>query len=176
MSELYDRIVNNRGSFERLIARIPGFRGYQDKQARRKADELLREHLAREIDARLGRLVRIEKLILDNLGMEYMPRTRDVKGKIQLFHDRVATAAPGYSGMWAQMKIGAEELERIYSFDEAQIVSVEKISIALDKLEQAALARSGVEEAIYELDTVASEALEAFSLRDEVLTQLGRDI
>ena len=46
MSDLYDQIVSQRGQFERLIARIPGFRGYVDKGARRTADRMLRDQIA----------------------------------------------------------------------------------------------------------------------------------
>lgn len=176
MSELYDKIVNQRGSLEKLIARIPGFRGYQDKQARRTADTQLREYIASQVQQRIDRLVRLEKIILDNVGMMHMSRTRDVKGQLQLYHDRVATAAPGYSGMWAQMKIGAEELELIYAFDEAQMRYVDLIDMALEQLEQAALNREGLEEAILNLDDAVREANDAFKLRDDLLTGFSQSI
>lgn len=176
MSNLYDRIVNNRGSFEQLVARIPGFKGYQDKQARREADQQLRKHIADRVEKQVQRLVRLENLILDKLGMSYMTRTREAKGKIQMFHDKVNSATPGYSGMWAQMKIGSEELETIYKFDEEQINNVEKIDTALDKLESAVMQGEGVEEAIYSLDTVAQEAIDAFDMRDDVLTRFAENL
>lgn len=176
MSSLYDQIVSNRGSLEKLVARIPGFRGYQDKQARRTADRMLRDYIAGQLDDRLRRLVRIEKLILDNMGMSFMPRTRNAKGKLQLYRDKIATAAPKYDGMWAQMKIESEQLAEIYSFDEAQIVYVEKIDLALEKLQEAVLEKEGVEAAIFELDNLASEAIDAFALRDDVLTRFADQV
>jgi len=168
--------MSNKGSFERLIARIPGFKGYQEKQARRNADSMLREHIARELDERLRRFVRIEKLILETMGLSYMTRSRDVKGKVQLYRDKITAAMPGYDGMWAQMKIEEEELEQIYAFDEAQIMYVDKIDVVLDTIEQAALQKEGLEEALYELDTVASEAIDAFDMRADILTNFGKTI
>lgn len=176
MSSLYDQIVSNRGSLERLVARIPGFRGYQDKQARRTADRMLRDYIVGQLDERLRRLVRIEKLILDNLGMSFMPRTRDAKGKLQLYRDKIATAAPKYDGMWAQMKIEGEQLAEIYSFDEAQILYVEKIDLALEQLQEAVLEKEGVEAAIFELDGLVNEAIDAFALRDDVLTRFADQV
>ncbi|TVR19037.1 MAG: hypothetical protein EA396_13640 [Anaerolineaceae bacterium] len=176
MSNLYDQIVSNRGSLERLVARIPGFRGYQDKQARRTADRMLRDYIVGQLDERLRRLVRIEKLILDNLGMSFMPRTRDAKGKLQLYRDKIATAAPKYDGMWAQMKIEGEQLAEIYSFDEAQILYVEKIDLALEQLQEAVLEKEGVEAAIFELDGLVNEAIDAFALRDDVLTRFADQV
>ena len=55
MSELYDQIVSQRGSMQRLLARIPGFRGYQDKAERRNADMMLRDHIAGELAKRVKR-------------------------------------------------------------------------------------------------------------------------
>ena len=174
MSELYDQIVQQRGSLERLVARLPGFRGYQDKQARRTADTMLRDYIAEQIKQRIQRLVSIEKIILDKLGMSLMPKTRDVKGKTQLYHDKVATQAPGYSGMWSQMKIGDEELEKIYSFDEAQIRYMDQMDEKLEGLELAAKSGEGIEDAIYALDAVVSEAITALALRDDVLVKLSK--
>lgn len=176
MSDLYEKIIGQRGSFENLIARIPGFKGYQDKQARRTADRMLRDYIAGELDKRVQRLVRLEKLILDVLGMSYMPRTRSAKSKMQLYRDKIATRAPGYDGMWAQMKIEAEELERIYAFDEAHIGYADKFDMALDTLELAIKNRENVEQAIWDLETVATEAIDAYSLRDEVLTNLSKTV
>lgn len=173
MSDLYNKIVNSRGSFENLVARIPGFKGYQEKQARRTADRLLRDYIAGLVDERVRRLVRIEKLILDNGGLSYMSKTRDVKGQLQLYRDKIATAAPKYDGMWAQMKIGSDELDKIYSFDEAQITYVDRIDVELDNLQNSVTSKEGIDNAIFEFGIVLNEAIEAFNLRDDVLTELG---
>lgn len=176
MTDLYNKIVNSRGNFENLVARIPGFKGYQEKQARRTADRLLRDYIAGQIDERLRRLVRIEKLLLDNGGLSYMSKTRDIKGTLQLYHDKIATAAPKYDGMWAQMKIGSEELERIYRFDEAQIAYVDRIDGELDNLQNAITSKQDIDSAIFEFEGVLNEAIEAFNLRDDVFTELGNFI
>ncbi|MEQ8677845.1 MAG: hypothetical protein RLP44_11650 [Aggregatilineales bacterium] len=173
MSSLYDRIVSQRGSLERLVARIPGFKGYQDKQARRTADRMIREHITGILAQKITKLIDIEKIILSSAGIAYMSKTRDVKSKLQLYHDKVATAAPKYDGMWAQMKIESEDLEKIYSFDEAQMHYVDNIDASLDKLRQAALTNTDLDAAIFETSGVVTEALEAFDLRDNVLTELG---
>jgi len=170
MSKLYDDIVSQRGSFERLVAKIPGFKGYHEKNARRTADDMLRDHIATQISLRVNEFERVEKLILNNMGMSYMTRTRDVKGKIRMFHDKIKTATPGYSGMWAQMKIGAEELDEIYAFDEAMLRYLDQLDVVIDALKEAALKKEGVDAGIVAIDDVVSEAIEAYTLRDDVLT------
>jgi len=107
------------------------------------------------------------------MGMSYMTRTRDVKGKIRTFHDKIKTTTPGYSGMWAQMKIGAAELDEIYAFDEAMLRYLDQIDATVGDLKEATLKKEGVDAAIVAIDDVVSEAIAAYALRDDVLTGLS---
>ena len=158
------------------MARIPGFSGYLDNKVRRAADRLVRDHIADELTTRIGRLVEIEKVILDKGGLNLMTRTSSAKLKLQLFRDKVKTAAPGYSGLFEQIKITAADLDKIYSFDEALIRYADQFDGTLDSLAKAVNEQSGIENAITELDRVTVEAIDAFSLRDDVLTNLSKSV
>ncbi len=176
MSELYDRITSQPGSLERLIKRIPGFTGYLDKKARRTADRLLRDHIADELTRRINRLAEIEKTILDNGGLSYMSKTSSAKTKLQHFRDLMKTAAPGYSGIMEAIKIGPDEMDKLYSFDEALIAYADKFDGALNTLAKAATDKTGINEAIAALDALTIEANDAFTLRDDVLTNLSKSV
>jgi hypothetical protein len=178
MSELYDRIVSRRGRLEELIARIPGFKGYQEKQARRTADRMLRDYLSEQIDRRINRFVRLEKEAVDKIGLGFSIKMRDAKTRLQTYHDKIATAAPKYDGMWAQMKIDAADLDKIYSFDESQIRYVDQFDVAIGEVEEAidAADKDALTDAVERLHSLASEAIDAFALRDEVLTGLSKTL
>jgi hypothetical protein len=176
MSELYDQIVSQRGSFENLLARIPGFRGYIDKAARRTADRMLRDHVASQLTQRISRLTQIENKLLDSNGLNLMSETANVKMKMQTFRDRVKSAAPGYSGFAEAVKVGSEELERIYSFDEALIRYADRFDEALNVLDQSVSKNEGIEAALAELGGLTNEANEAFSLREDVLTNISKSL
>jgi len=176
MSELYDRITSQPGSLERLIKRIPGFAGYLDKKARRTADRILRDHIADEMSKRVQRLTEIEKTLLDNGGLSYMSKTSSAKTKLQHFRDLVKTAAPGYSGIMEAIKIGPDEMEKLYSFDEALIAYADKFDGALNTLAKAAAGKTGINEAIAALDALTIEATDAYSLRDDVFTNLSKSV
>ena len=176
MSDLYDDIVSQRGTVQGLLARIPGFRGYQDKADRRTADTMLRNHIAGELAKRVNRFATIEKAIIEDGGLSYMSKSRDAKSKLQLYLDRLKAAAPGYSGFFAAVKIDTEELERLYSFDEAQIRYVDKFDDALATLDQNVKAKEGIDTAIAAIDSLAAEANEAFALREDVLTNLNKSL
>lgn len=174
MSDLYEQIVGQRGSIENLIARIPGFRGYQDKGARRTADRLVREYITGQLASRIGRLTDIELRILDSGGIGQMSETRSVKDRLQIYHDRVAAAAPGYAGLMDAIKVDDEALERLYAFDEAQVRYLEHLDPALAALEQAVQDGGDISAALREVDVIAREANDAFRLREDVLTNLDK--
>jgi hypothetical protein len=176
MSDLYDQIVSQRGSFERLVARIPGFRGYVDKAARRTADRMLRDYVAEQLTQRIARFTQISRKLLDKGGLTGMGRTQDVQTKLQTYRDRVKAAAPGYSGFAESVKVGAEELERVYSFDEALIRYLDKFDEALNAYDQSIASDEGVDAALDSLSALATEATEAFSLREDVLTNISKSL
>jgi hypothetical protein len=174
-SELYEQIVSQRGSLENLIAKIPGFKGYHEKQARRTADRLLRDRLASEIDTHITRFGRIQNELLDGgKGLKYMTRAREVKSKMQAYHDVIATAAPKYSAMFAEVKVTEETLDRIYAFDEAQFRFLTQFEKALDELQATADSDEGIEGALEKVYNVAATAIDAFGLRDNEILSIGK--
>lgn len=176
MSDLYNQIVNQRGSFQNLLQRIPGLRGYNDRADRRTADSMLREYLASEVKRRIDRFASAEKKLLEAGGLAMMTKTRSAKNKLQIYHDQLKAAAPGYSGFFAAIKIEATELELLYTFDEAQIRYVDRIDAAVADFDQAVTANEGIAEKIDAVEAVADEAREAFSLRENVLTNLDKSL
>jgi hypothetical protein len=178
-SDLYNKIVEQRGSFERLVAKIPGFRGYHEKNARRKADSMLRRYLGEEFEKQHKRYTRLEnKLLANGRGLKYMGRSRQVKMKMREYIDRIKTAAPKYSAMFATIKIGNDELDRIYAFDELQIRYQVSFEDALDHLEKAIAEgeEDTIMSALDDVENVANEANEAFMMRDDVILQLGSSL
>ncbi len=172
MEDLYKRIRNQRGALAKLGESIPGYRGYQDAQARREADKLLRDHLVRQFDEQLQRIPPIEKQLLNQGGIEWMDDTASLKTLMQTFIEKIRTAARGYAGLFGQLKVDGDALERLYAFDATMLDYVDEFQAKVDALEQAAAEGEGLRQAINELDALTREATQAFSLRSEVLTGL----
>jgi hypothetical protein len=171
-TDLYSKIVRERGSLEKLGTRLPGFRGYVEMSARRQADRMMRDHVAAQLRQQLNRLVNIEKMLLDAGGLSYMSKTRSAKTKFQTFIDRIASDSAGYSGFFDAVKIREDDLAVVYSFDAALLDYVTKFSAALDALEGAAAGNEGVDEKIRALDALTIEANQAYGLRENVLMDI----
>ncbi len=175
-SELYEKIVSQRGGLESLVARIPGFKGYHEKNARRQADTMLRNYIAERIDAIIRDFTRVESMILDDgRGLSHMSKTREVKSRLQSYRDRVATANPKYSGMFEAVKIGNEELDRIYAFDEAQLQYVEELNVNVGILQSTVAKGEDFKAALDAVLSSVDTAIDVFSLRDDQILQLGSD-
>jgi hypothetical protein len=175
--DLYDRIVSQRGRWANLLTKIPGLgdniESYFDMSARRDADRIIREHIAGQLREQIARVAQAENTILDSGGLAYMGKTRSAKSKLQTLTDRINTAAPGFA-FSGPLKIGQAELERIYAFDEAMLRYVDQVREKVDALQSAAAANEGIDEALKAFESVVMEADSAFSLRKNVLSNLGQ--
>jgi len=174
--DLYNRIVEQRGSFANLLTRIPllgdNVEGYFDMSAQRDADRIVRDHIAGLLKQQINRFAGAENTILDNGGLKLMSKTRSVKQMLQTLTDRIGTAAPGYAFSGA-LKVGHDELADIYAFDEAMLRYADQIGAGVDGLIAAANANEGIDESLTDLRGIIIEADEAFSLRKSVINDLA---
>src|SRR5450631_1326057 len=105
MTDLYQKIVAQRSSFENLMAQVPGYRGYKEASDRRAADRMIREHIVALLKTQYTHLVEVEKKILTAGGLSQASLTHSAKLSLQNFIDRVNTAMPGYSGFYDAKKV-----------------------------------------------------------------------
>ncbi len=173
MTDLYQKIVSQRSGLERIVARIPGFRGYKEMTARREADRMIREHIVGLLKEQMQRFIAAEKQMLSKGGLSAATKTREAKTQFQIFIDRVNTAAPGYAGFYAAQKVGSEELEKLYAFDAALVEYVDHFRTAIEAFDAAARSGEGMETAISNLEMIATEANAAFNMRDNVVTEIS---
>ena len=117
MSNGYEEARGQRNWLEKLGDKIPGYRGFQDRELRRDVDRTLREHLSAE----LGRLKTVLRdrsrawvdagRIAALNGFDRLDRQLDGLSQAIRFSDY------GASGLFDPVKIGEAELQRLYEFD-----------------------------------------------------------
>ncbi len=170
MADFYQKITESQGSVEDLIRKIPGFSGYFEKQDRRAADRLLREHLARAFEDQLAEFTRLQKELIDKTGLTYMERVQGIDTKLRTFIDRIQSAAQGYAGLFDAVKVKEDALARIYAFDNALLGYEQQLETGLASLEFAVLGDEGnVENVLRQLDSVVTEANNTFKRRVEAM-------
>jgi hypothetical protein len=172
VTDLYRKIIADRSGLEKIVARIPGFRGYKEMSARREADRMIREHVVQALKEQMQRLVAIEKKAMSGGNLSFVGKSKSAKTNYQTFIDRVQTAAPGYSGFYSANKVGSEELERVYAFDAALIKYADEMRGILDALDHALTQKEKVDETLTALESLVIDANAAFGMRDNVVTEI----
>jgi len=173
MTDLYEQIKGDRGTIESFLGKIPGYKGYKEKEMRREADKLLREALARRLEEQWRRLPDIQKQFLSSGQIQWLDDIEGVTMKLQTFIDRLKTASYGYAGFFDAVRVKEDELDQLYNFDMALDASVDEIAATVDTLSTAAMSKEGVAEAISAFNNAATQANEAFKRRVDVITGTG---
>lgn len=127
MTDGYDQARAQRNWLERLGEKIPGYRGFQDRELRRDVDRQLREHLASEL-GRLKAALRDHARAYTDAGkigalsaFDRLDRQVDGLSQAIRFSDYGAT------GLFDPVKIGEAELARLYEFDQSVVDDLEEI-------------------------------------------------
>lgn len=158
-----------KNSLERLVANIPGYKGYKDKEMRRDADKLLRMHIARQFDEQRRRMSDLQMQLVSTGQLELLDDLDRALQKLQMLIDRIKTASYGYAGFFDAVKVKEPQLDALYDFDNSLLDHVAAVSKSIDELTAAMSTKQGVVEAIARAVTVAQDANYAFGHREEVL-------
>ncbi|NLG50677.1 MAG: hypothetical protein GX552_11250 [Chloroflexi bacterium] len=137
VDNLTERVQGSRNKFEELVAKIPGYRGYKQKEERREADKLLRLHIARQYDEQLARLNELQFALTSSKRLDLVVVLERAATKLQLLIDRLKTASYGYAGLFDAVKVDEDVLDRMYDFDEGMLAGVDQLSALLDTMFEA---------------------------------------
>lgn len=168
MGDLYDRVKGEQDAVTKLLSKIPGFKGYIERQSRRASDKLLRETIANHYEAQWQRISGLQKDLISQGGIMYIDDLEAAALKLRQFIDRVRTASYGYAGFFDAVKIREDELAAVYQYDLTLLDMETEIGRAIDNVE-GSLGTDGLPAAIRHLTSKAQECLDAFNKRTEVM-------
>jgi len=169
MSDILGRIREDQDVFGKLLAKLPGFNGYFDREQRRAADKLLRESVAQRYEEQWRRISSLQRELISQGGLAYIDDLEGAAIKLRQFVDRVRTASYGYAGFFDAVKIRSEELEQLYQYDLWLLSLVDAIARAVDNVESS-IGTDGLPAAIRHLTTLSQESVEAYNKRNEAIT------
>lgn len=157
------------GGIESFFAKLPGIKGYREKEIRRDADKQVRDNLARRLESRRRKLTALQGDLLDSGGLLWMDDVERVVGRLQLFIDRIKTASYGYAPLWGINRVKEEDLDRLVAFDQDLYGQLGPLDEAIGKLEQAVQANEGIKEALRSTGDLLAGMNETFNRRAEVI-------
>ncbi len=174
MSDFFEKVTGQVDPFKKLLAYIPGFKGYIERQSRRDADKILRDTVARRFEEYWGRASNLQVELVNSGMIKYMDDMEKASLALRTFIDKITTAARGYSGLFDAVQINEKELESIYQFDLAFFDLGDQIGRALDNVEASLADETALPAAIRNLTSLARLAVETFERRSEVVTGSGK--
>ncbi|HNX50589.1 MAG TPA: hypothetical protein PLS53_03400 [Thermoanaerobaculaceae bacterium] len=126
MADELERARAARTWLERLGARIPGYKGYQERELRREVDQVLRAELAGRLDrARDGVRSFQRRLRLDQAGT--LARLASADTRLDQLANTLRHAGSGYAGLFDAVKVREDELGTLYRFDLSLVDTVDAL-------------------------------------------------
>ncbi len=167
--DIFEKVMDGRTALEKLTSFIPGWKGYQERQNRRKADQTMRSVLADQLATQRGNIEAAQKDLINHGQFDLLDDLGSAVTQLQTFIDRVRFATYGYSGLFDAVKVNEEELERLYGFDAALFQYVERLQEATAHLRDAIASGEGVEQVINIIQEICREANATFDQREHVI-------
>jgi hypothetical protein len=149
---ILDKARAGQNFLEQLANAIPGFKGYRDKELRRDADKLEREHLASQLEQCKKTLDQVSRDITRSGSLDAMNDVETARKKLDKAVARIRYADRGYAGFFDAIKVDEQALERVYQFDLGLLSDVQAVRGAA-QLGDAKAAVAGMNASLDALDT-----------------------
>lgn len=125
--DFYEKAKKQMRLSERILAEIPGFRGYKEKELRRESDKLIRNHLYRRLSEAKSDLKDIFQKMSDRRLFEVLTGMDRLVAKFDRVAAKIDHASYGYAGFFNVVKVEEGNLDRMIDFDNQLVDDVEKI-------------------------------------------------
>jgi hypothetical protein len=154
MDPILDKARVTRNLLERIVDKIPGFKGYQDRELRRDADQLQREHLASLLEHTKRALNDIALAATRSGSLDVINDVETARKRLDKAIARVRYADRGYSAFFDTVKVDETVLERVYQFDLGLLDGVEEVQLAAQQAAAAAEVATAVRAFIERIDAL----------------------
>ena len=124
MEPILDKARGGQSFLEKIMNVIPGFKGYREKELRRDADKLQREHLATKLEECKRALNEASATATRSGSLDVINDIETARKRLDKVINRIRYADRGYAGFFAAVKVDEVALGRVYEFDAALLEGV----------------------------------------------------
>ena len=168
--DLRDRVGHDDNALQKLLDLIPGYKGYREREQRRDADKLLRDHLVGLLDGIRGKLTHFQRELSDRGEFKPVTDLDRVGRRLTRARDRLDHAPYGYAGFLDAAQVNEAELDRLYDYDLALKQLIGQMEMAAAKATGAAQAE--FDAALRELGDEIEQFSRMLDLRSETAADL----
>ena len=153
-----------------LLDRVPGYRGYRDKEDRRDADRAVRESVGSSLDAAAARVQAVASDLATRRRIREVGPVDGWVRALQSLAQRVRLAPAGYGGIFTDQNIDAIALDQIRQFDEGLLAEVARVEDPIEALEAALVAEGDLAAPVTDGMAVMRSLATRFDARETVST------
>jgi hypothetical protein len=172
MGDLFQQVNDDQDIIKNLMSKIPGFKGYIERENRRASDKVLRELIAQRYEEAWKRVSSLQRDLVRSGELILVGDLESAALKLRQFADRIKTAAYGYSSFFDAVKINEDELKALYEYDLSLMNSVDVITRAIENVETS-IGGDGLPAAVRNLISQAQDSVDLYNRRSEVFLSFG---
>ena len=154
MDPILDKARAAQNALERLMNSVPGFKGYRERDLRRDADRLQREHISARLEDGKKALNQIAAALTRGGDLDVINDVETARKRIDKVANRIRYAERGYSGFFDAVKVDETILAKVYAFDMGLVEDVDGIRAAASAASGASDARAAVQDLIGRIDAL----------------------
>lgn len=168
MSDIFENVTGSQNFLKKILGKIPGFKGYIERENRRASDKLLRGVISERYEEQWGRISSLQRDLINQGGIEFVDDLEAAAIKLRQFIDRVRTATYGYSPFFDALTVNEEVLSGLYQHDLNLLNMADEVRNAVDNVETS-IGTDGLPASIRALISLSERCVEAFNRRAEIV-------
>lgn len=153
---------------QKTFNRVPGYKGYRDKEDRRDEDKRIRETVADAITGSVDKLTAFNATLAAARSFDALTTLEAEVGQIRLLADRIRHATYGYGGIFTEDSVDASALEQLRLFDAALLREADGLATVVDSVSSTT---SPTEDALAALTVERNRLTTLFNSRASVIDQ-----
>ena len=154
MDPILDKARAAQNALERLMNSVPGFKGYRERDLRRDADRLQREHISARLEDGTKALNQVAAALTRGGDLDVINDVETARKRIDKVANRIRYAERGYSGFFDAVKVDETILAKVYAFDMGLVEDVDGVRAAASAASGAGDPRAAVQDLIGRIDAL----------------------
>jgi septation ring formation regulator EzrA len=170
-NDVYTQAKSQMRLSERIVAALPGFKGYKEKELRRESDKLIRNNLALKLSRVKNDIRSISQQAADRRCLDILSDLDRLTAKIERVTEKINHASYGYRGFYDVVKIKEENLDSMITFDTQLVDYVNTLTtvVAAFKAQLSTGDYSNLQEKVQTITDKLEELENVFDQREEVI-------
>ena len=168
---IYEKAKGEMRLSERILAELPGFRGYKEKELRRESDKLMRNHLYLRLTEARKDIKEVFQKLSENRLQEVLTEMDHFIMRFDRVSGKVNHASYGYAGFFNVIKIQEDKRDKMIDFDTGLLEGADKIVAEATTFKKEVMKSNfeKVNEHIENLNNMLEELEEALEGREETI-------